>query len=334
MSQIYIHFTDKTLVLGSSENLLYPLLGSLLRWDTLRVAFALSLTQSTTDNNAGFANVETLPIVGGNPTLNRVSIGLKNKGLELPGETNCTFVGYSNDPSTSNGSSLGFASSVIQLSTKDVITFPMNVQATGISGYAITSSPTTLNLTAPFDNLGTFYTLPTDNPVIFNGKATKLASPLGNGQTQVHLYASPSVTLFNADLAGTAKSTQIGAAASLGCSNGTSAQFTTTTNTSQCLSFPASFVMQGSSNYATIMLMEFKCTNRGTPSQTVQVGYQFIPNIGDTSITHLESLMSSYVPAFTSSAFNYNVTMPTSLFVRWPFPQTRLRIHSIAAKKF
>src|SRR4051812_42288484 len=126
MSKIYIHYTDKTLVLDSSENLMYPLLGSLLRWDNLRVAFALSLTQSQTDDNYGFYDTETLPIVGGSPLLNRFSIGIKNRGLELPGEAGCNFAGLTNH-SASNGSSLGFVNSTILASTKDVITYPVTV---------------------------------------------------------------------------------------------------------------------------------------------------------------------------------------------------------------
>lgn len=333
MSQIYLHYTDKTLVLDSSENLLYPLLGSLLRWDNLRVAFAVSLTQSQTDNNAGFSAVETLPMVSASPILNRVSIGLKNRGLELPGEAGCNFAGYSAN-STSNGSSLGFFNSTITLSTQDVITFPVSVLPTGVSGYAITAAPVTIPLSIPFNDQGTFYSLPVGQNVVFNGKVAQIASPLSNGQSSVSLQASPSITIFNTDVGGQAKSLQVSAAASLGALNGLSSSFSTSSIPSQCLQFPASFVMQGNSNYATILIMDFKCTNRGSPTQTVHVGYQFVPNIGDTSITNMEAMMAAYTPTFESSVFGYNTTMPTCLFVRWPFSTTRLRIHSIAAKKF
>lgn len=334
MSKIYIHYTDKTLVLDSSENLLYPLLGSLLRWDNLRVAFALSLTQSTTDDNAGFADTETCPIVSNAPILNHVSIGLKNRGLELPGEAGCTFLGYTNQ-NGSNGSSLGTFSSVITASTKDVITFPLQLSPTGVSGYMLTSSPMTVPLASAFNDQGTFYSLPADQNVVFNGKTVQIASPLSNGQTTVSLKASPSTTLFNTDLAGTAKSLQIDAGASLGTVVGTSYNTTTTTIPSKCISFPASFVMQGSSNYATILVMDFQVTNRGNSSQAVKCGYQVIPNIGDTSIENLEALMAAYSPTFEMPSFvGMSSAMPTCLFIRWPFPRTRLRIHSITAKKF
>jgi hypothetical protein len=334
MSQIYIHYTDKTLVLDSSENLLYPLLGSLLRWDNLRVAFAISLTQSLSDNNAGFADTETLPIASNMPILNHVSIGLKNRGLELPGEAGCTFLGYTNQ-NGSNGSSLGKFTEVITLSTKDVITFNMTLQNPGVSGYAITSTPKTVNLTAPFNDQGTFYQLPAGQEVKFNGKSVELASPLGNGQSTVSLVASPSTTLFNADVAGTAKSLQIDAGASLGTVVGTSYNTSTSVIPSQCISFPASFVMQGNSNYATILVMDFKVQNRGTPSQSVKCGYQVVPNVGNTSITNLEALMASYSPTFEMPSYvGMSSAMPTCVFVRWPFPKTRLRIHAITAKKF
>ncbi len=312
---------------------MYPLLGSLLRWDNLRVAFALSLTQSATDNNAGFNVVETLPIVGGAPVLNRVSIGIKNRGLELPGQVGCNFAGFSNY-GASNGSSLGFVSSTILLSTKDVVTYPLTLTPPGISGYAITAVPRTVPLATPYDDQGLFYPLPADQNVIFNGKTVQIASPLGNGQSFVSLKASPSTTLFNADVNGTAKSLQVSPSTSLGVTMGTTNSMTQDSTPSKCLTFPASFVMQGSSNYATILVMNFETTNRGTPSQTMKVGYQVIPNIGDTSVTNMNALMTSYSPIFESTVQSFGVSMPTTLFVRWPFATTRLRIHCITAKKF
>lgn len=331
ISKIYTHYTDKTLVLDSSENLLYPLLGSLLKWDSLRVAFALSLTQSQSDDNAGFAETESLPIYSRSPILNHISIGLKNKGLELPGEAGCTFLGYTNH-SASNGTSLGKFNEVITLSTKDVITYPITL----VNGtYSITNMPTGINLAVPFDNQGTFYNLPAEQIVLFNGKFTQLSEPLGNGQDVINLKASPSTTLTTSDLNGTARSLQIAAGSSLGTVVGTNYNTHLTTVPSQCISFPASFVMQGWSNYATILVMDFQVLYRGTGSQQVKCGYQVVPNVGDTSIKNLESYMASYAPTFEMSGFvSLTNAMPTSLFIRWPFQRTRLRIHAIAAKRF
>ncbi len=332
MSKIYLHYSDKTLVLDSSENLLYPLQGSLLRWDNLRVAFAVSLTQSTTDDNAGFTNVETLPIASTAPILNHLSFGIKNRGLQLPGEAGCSFAGYSN-ASDSNGSSLGFFGSTLFQSTKDVYSFNVNLVPTGISGYAVTSSPRTINLSVPFNSSGSFYTLPANSNVNFNGTVAQLASSLSDGATTVSLKASPPVTIFS-NVNGSAVSNQVRPAVSLGCSIGSSYQYSTDTTISRCLQYPVGFVMQGSSNYATIVVMDYKVTNRGTVSQTMQVGYQFTPNVGDTSIAALQAAMVAYTPNFESSAFSFNTTMPTALFFRWPFVTTRLRLHSICAKKF
>ena len=303
----------------------------MLKWDNLRVAFSLSLTQSQTDDNAGFAETESLPISNGAPILNHVSFGLKNKGLELPGVNGCTFLGYTNHEA-SNGSSLGKFSDVITLSTKDVITFGINLQN---GTYALTETPIEVNLTAPFDDQGTFYTLPAEQAVVFNGKAAMLSYPLNNGQSVVNLKASPSTTLSTLDLNGNARSQQIAAGGSIGSVVGTVYNTSTTTIPSQCVSFPASFVMQGSSNYATIFVMDFKVLYRGTGSQQVKCGYQVIPNIGDTSIKNLESYMASYVPTFEMPSYvSMTAAMPTCLFIRWPFQKTRLRVHSITAKRF
>ncbi len=273
-------------------------------------------------------------MVADTPLLNRVSIGIKNRGLELPGEANCNFIGYSN-ASASNGTSLGFVNDTILLSTSDTISYNVNLTPTGVSGYNITSTPITIPLSTPFNASGVFYSLPAGQNVVFNGKTAQIAFPLGNAQSQVVLSAEPPVNILNADRFGVAKSLQVSPSASLGAVRSTiSSQFTSSTNVSQCLTFPASFVMQGSTNYASVVVMDFKCTNRGQSSQIVSVGYQIIPNIGDTSVHNLEALMTSYVPILQSANFSYNTTMPTCLFVRWPFQTTRLRIHSIAAKRF
>jgi hypothetical protein len=270
-------------------------------------------------------------MVSGSPLLNRVSIGLKSRGTDLPGDDGCSFMGYSN-AGLSDGSSLGFLDSTIMLSTRSTYTFNINLTPTGSPGYAITSSPTIIPLSTPFNNSGTFYTLPTDQPVNFNGTMVSLGAPLGHAQSQVSLRADTPVFIAPNNWNGTAKSNQVIPSASLGGSISSNFQYSETNNVSQCVTFPAGFVMQGSTNYATVMILDFKVTNRNTPSQKIQVGYQTVPYIGDTSNSNMMALMSSYVAQFESAQFAYT-QMPTSLFVRWPFSTTRLRIHALAARR-
>lgn len=332
MSRIYLHYTDKTLILDSSENLSYPLLGSLLRWNNLRVAFAFSLTQSTIDDNAGFANTESLPIVGNVPLLNRVSIGLKSKGLELPGDVGCSFAGFSNAGST-NGSSLGVVDNTVVLSTRD--TYSFNVNLFPSTGYVLTSTPQIVPLSAPFNNSGSLYSLPIDQIINFNGVSAQLTSPLNNGETQVYLKAEPPVNILPNNWFGSAKSDLVFPDVSLGCSiDGTYNYTHQTGNASQTLFFPPSFVMQSANNYATVVILDFVVGNRGQTSQTMKVGYEVIPFVTDTSSDSLSEKMASYSPTFESIAQPFNTAMPTCLFVRWPFNTTRLRIHSLGAKRF
>ena len=332
MSSIYIHYTDKTLVLDSSENLIYPMLGSLLKWDNLRVAFAISLTQSLSDNNAGFGNDEALPIINGLPILNRLSFGLKNRGLELPGEAGCSFCGYSN-PNGSNGSSVGTVDGTILTSTADMYTFNVNLQNPGGVGYSVDSSPLVVPLNGVYSASGTAKILQVGQPVLFNGKTTFLQAPLSDGQNTVTLNAASPLIISPSELNGTARSDLIQVNTSLGGSIGSSHSYSTTSSLGHALQFPASFVMQGSSNYSTIVVMDYVVTNRGTSSQQVKVGYQVIPNEGDTSVPNMEAKISAYLPTYESSFIGFNTTMPTCFFIRWPFATTRLRLHSLVIKR-
>lgn len=331
-SQIYIHFTDKTLVLDSSENLLYPLLGSMLKWDELRVGIALSLTQSASDNNAGFSTQETLPIVSNLPLLNRFSIGLKNRGLELPGEVGCSFAGFSN-ANNSDGSSLGFFEGTLFASHANKYGFNVNLANTG-SNHRVSGVPVTIPLSTPFNASGTTHILSPGETINFGGNVVTLSSSVSHGQTNVTVYAPSLVTITAAQLNGSTSSNVIRPNTCIGGSINNTFTFTQTSSISQALTFPASFVMQGSSNYSSVLLLSFKTTNRGTFSQTMKVGMQVVPYIGDTSPANVESLMTSFSPLFETSVFGYNTTMPTCLFIRWPFITTRLRIHSLCAKKF
>jgi hypothetical protein len=226
-------------------------------------------------------------------------------------------------------------SSVITLATRKGIAFPLTLTAPGGGGYAITSTPSTVPLATAYNDQGTFYTIPAGQNIVYNGKTVQLASAIVNGATSLSLTASPSVTIFNADVAGTATTTQINPASALGFSNNTLSQYTTTANASQCLSFPASSVMQGFTNYATIIVMDFLISNKGTIFQALTLGYEIHTNQGDTSIENLEAKMASYSPTFNSIALNYiNQIPPNCIFIRWPFSTTRLRVHSIAAKRF
>lgn len=333
MSKIYIHYVDKTLVLDSGENLVYPLLGSLLKWDELRVAMSLSLTQSTVDDNAGFSTNESLPIVGGTPILNRVAIGLKNRGTELPGEAGCSFAGFSNATDT-DGSSLGYYDSTIMLSTRRAFGFNVNLSWTG-QNHVISGSVATLPLSTPFNASGTTQVLPVGQPINYGGNVVYLNSPVSNGQTSIEVTAPSPVTITISQLNGSTESTtMVRPNLSLGCSINSTYQYSQTSSASQTVNFPASFVMQGSTNYSSVMMMSFKTTNRGTSSQTMQVGCTVVPNIGDTSANNLEAMLSTYVPAYESSVFGFNTIMPSTFFVRWPFSSTRLRMHSLVIKKF
>lgn len=312
---------------------MYPLLGSLLKWDELRIAMSISLTQSTSDNNAGFTTNESLPIIGGTPILNRVSIGLKNRGTELPGEAGCSFAGFSNASDT-DGSSLGYYDSTLMLSSRRAFGFNLNLAWTG-SNHVISGSPVTLNLSSAFNASGTTQVLPVGQPISYNGNVVYLQSPVSNGQTSITVSAPSPITIGISELAGSTESTtMVRPNLSLGCSINSTYQYSQTDSASQTINFPASFVMQGSTNYSSVVMMSFKTTNRGTASQTMRVGCQVVPNIGDTSSTNLEAMLSTYVPAYESSVFNFNTLMPTTFFVRWPFSTTRLRMHSFVIKKF
>lgn len=313
---------------------MYPLQGSLLKWSHLRLGFALSLTQSTSDDNAGFSTPEILPIASTTPILNHIAIGLKNKTQFLPFEDGCHFAGLTNN-SSSDGSSLGFMSSVICLGTKKGMTFSLPLTAPGVSGYNITSTPSTRPLSSPYNDGGSFYDLPVGQTINYNGKLVQLASAATNGATSLSLVASPSVNIANADINGTATTTQMNPYTSLGFINNSNSQLTDTTSASQLVSFPASSVMQGFTNYSTILIMDYVISNKGTISQGLKIGYQVITNQGDTSVENIQTLMASYAPTFESLMLNYvSQVPPTCIFVRWPFTTTRLRIHSIVAKRF
>lgn len=265
--------------------------------------------------------------------LNRVAIGLKSKGTELPGESGCVFIGYSN-ASGSNGSSLGFVDTTIMLSSADTYTFDVSLTPGPSGGYPITSSPVTIPLAVPFSSSGTFYDLPAEQAINFAGVQVQLAAPLNDGDTSVQIKAEPPVTITASNWVGKAKSNQIQPHVALGCSNGETFTHTESNLTSQCLIFPPGFVMQNPAAYSTVVVFDFKVTNRGLPSQQIQVGYQVVPFVGDTYKENLSSLMAAYTPTFESASLPFNSVMPTCVFIRWPFTKTRFRIHSIGVKKF
>lgn len=332
MSSIYLHYDDKTLVLDSSENLLYPLLGSLLKWDNLRIGIAVSLTQSMTDNNAGFYATESLPIVSGGPLLNRLSIGLKNRGTELPGEDGSVFAGISN-ATNSQGSSLGFYGSTIVLAPESTYNFDVKLAWTG-ANHIVSGSSLTIPLAVPFDNSGTAHVVSIGSPLNFHGNVVYLDSTLANSQNFVQVSAPSPVTITATQLTGYAPSDVVKPVISLGTTINNSRQYSSNLSVSTAFQYPASFVMQGSTNYASIVILDYIVTNRGLPSQAIKIGYQVIPNEGDTSPDNLEAKMGAYTPNFESSTLPFNTTMPTSFFIRWPFNTTRLRLHSLVVKKY
>ena len=331
MSSIYLHYDDKTLILDSSENLLYPILGSLQKWDNLRVGIAVSLTQSTSDNNAGFFENETLPITSGTPLLNRISIGLKNRGTELPGESGCVFAGFSN-ASGSQGSSVGFYNSTIVLTPDSPYHFDVKLSWTG-SNHVI-SGVKTISLSTPFDNSGTSYVFPVGSALNFGGNVVYLESTLANNQNFVDVSAPSPVTITSGQLNGYGVGEIIKPIVSLGTTINSTQRYSSTLSVSQAFQFPASFVMQGSTNYSSILVLDYTLTGRNTVGQAIKVGYQVIPNEGDTSTENLEAKMASFSPAFETSYLPFNVTVPTTFFIRWPFNTARLRIHSLSIKRF
>lgn len=331
MAEFYNHFGDDTLILDSSENIMTPLLGSLLGWTNLRLGVVFSIT-SQTGSNDGFSSFETMPISNGLPVTNRLSIGLKTAGVSLPGEDGCSFFGLSNN-SDSIGSSLGFWDNKILMSTNGPYIYNVNIEPTGAGGYSVTSEPQIIQLSQNFNNSGSFYSVPPEETINFSGLSVKLENELLDGDSQIIVKADPSVVIYPDNWNGEIVSEQVYPEISLGYSAGSGLFFDKDNSISNCVLFSSSQEMKTGTGYATALILNFKITNKNLPSQTVQVGSQIITGLSSISSSQLSSLMSYYSPNFESSIMNYDGEIPNSFFIRWPFQQARLRLHSYVVKR-
>lgn len=332
MSKIYLHYSDKSLVMDSSENLLYPLIGSLLKWDNLRIGICYSVTQSTSDDNAPLISNEMLPISNGLPLLNRMSIGLKSKNTAIVGESDCNFLGITN-ASTSNGSSVGFYEGSPLISSSQNYKYQATLGWTG-AAYLISGAPIYAPLTSPFNNSGTTFVAKEGSGVNFNGIEVSLQAPLSNGNSGIFLTSSVPVSLGSGYLQGKIEGDSIRPEITLSANQGSYQTSYTFNSYPQTLTLPSASSMQGSVGYMNVLILDYKVLNRGNlATQSVKIGMQVVTSQSNSNPKYIESLVASYSPTIETPYIAFPQNMPTSIFIRWPFWKTRLRVHSILAKK-
>jgi len=346
MAEVYDHSGDNVLILDTSENLCQPLLGELLRYTELRIALALSVTTSG-DTNGLASQTQTVFNCDGDPLLNRFSIGLKTRGLEIPGEDGCSFVGMSNDPSVSEGGSYYRIDSLTPSVYHEEFT---GCSLPGDKGAGCPNScgfeVTFTGVDKSMNGIQSIDVTPLPQPFLagddiqFNGTSSNniiFASDAISGATTISVETEPgdAFTLLNSSLGYARKVAghlSFGTTSTVGAVETDNFEKTTARDSSFFIEFPTTSEMVASPE-STLFLLKIKANNKGLSSQTFEIGYDFIKNTTDHSITNLKTQMTNMVEKFTTTQA-LSVKVPDALFIRWPFDQSRLRIHSMAIQRF